>query len=272
MKKIDELIQRYDHIAADADELRAQVKLKMIKTLFEEIKDSKDCAYMEEIIAQFIDILEDLQYTIDIQKTEIAKADGYGPMAHGWISASGEVIRISNPKTNAQLSPDDIPWADDEQVPEVPTFLPQAGEFQTDDQVKKAFTNYLTYHVDRKTKAGKDKPFSVHTIYDYSSRIKVLMEIVFDEWMASNRDGCIPLSEQTVQAGRHFLNAYNNIDILKRYVECKEQELLEISMGLRAAAPDSQKNPLNNIRNLKNTIAALAKFENFRNAVINQFQ
>ena len=264
MKMIDDLIKRYDHPMADVIEFHTQAKLKMIKTLFEEIKDSKDCAYMEEIIAQFVELLEDMQDTIDQQMVEIAQAAGYGPMNNNFMAG-------------AKLNPDDIPWDPEEepaaeQVKEIPSFLPQEGGFQTDDQVKKAFTNYLTYHVERKTKAGKDKPFSVHTIYDYSSRIKVLMEIVYEEWIASNRDGWIQLSEQAVQAGCPFLNAYNNIETLKQYVERKERELYDISMGFSEAAPDSQKNPLNNIRNLKNTIAALAKFEDFRNAVINQLQ
>lgn len=264
MKMIDDLIKRYDHPMADVIEFHTQAKLKMIKALFEEIKGSKDCAYMEEIIAQFVELLEDMQDTIDQQLVEIAKADGYGPMNNNFM-------------TGSKLNPDDIPWDPEEepaneQVKEIPSFLPPEGGFQTDDQVKKAFTNYLTYHVERKTKTGKDKPFSVHTIYDYSSRIKVLMEIVCEEWIASNPDSWIQLSEQTVQAGCPFLNAYNNIDILKQYVERKERALYDISMGFSEAAPDSQKNPLNNIRNLKNTIAALAKFEDFRNTVINQLQ
>jgi hypothetical protein len=94
------------------------------------------------------------------------------------------------------------------------------------------------------------------------------MEIVCEEWIACNRDSWIQLSEQTVQAGCPFLNAYNNIDTLKQYVERKERELYDISMGVREAAPEGQKNPLNNIRNLKNTIAALAKFEEFKNKVL----
>lgn len=262
MKMIDDLIKRYDHPMADVIELHTQAKLKMIKALFAEIKGSKDCAYMGEIIAQFVELLEDMQDTIDQQLVEIAKADGYGPMNNNFMPGS-------------KLNPEGIPWDPEEapankQVKEIPSFLPPEGGFQTDDQVKKAFTNYLTYHVERKTKAGKDKPFSVHTIYDYSSRIKVLMEIVCEEWMVLNQEGWIQLSEQTVQAGCPFLNAYNNIDTLKQYVARKERELSDISMGFREAAPDGQKNPLNNIRNLKNTIAALAKFENFRNAVISR--
>ena len=259
MKIIDDLIQRYDHPMADVTELHTQAKLKMIKTLFEEIKDSKDCAYMEEIIEQFVELLGDMQATIDQQMVEIAQAAGYGPMNNIFM-------------TGAKMNPDDIPWDPEEepaneQVKEVPSFLPQGGAFQTDDQVKKAFTNYLTYHVGRKTKAGKDKPFSVHTIYDYSSRIKVLMEIVCEEWMASNKDGWIQLNEQTLQAGSPFLNAYHNISVLKQYVERKEQELIDISEGLREPIPEGKRTPLDNGRNLTNTKAALVRFEEFKEKI-----
>ena len=147
--------------------------------------------------------------------------------------------------------------------PVVPPCTPPEGGFQSDEQVKKAFTNYLTYHVNRKTKAGKDRPFSVHTIYDYSSRIKVLMEIVCEEWLASNGDSWIQLSEIDLQAGCPFLNAYNNISVLKQYVERKEHELRDISMGLREPMAEDQKSPLDNIRNLNNTSAALVRFEEF---------
>jgi hypothetical protein len=93
------------------------------------------------------------------------------------------------------------------------------------------------------------------------------MEIVCEEWQASNKDGWIRLDVESFRPGCPFLNAYNNIDTLTRYVERKERELYDISMGVREAAPEGKKNPLNNIRNLKNTIAALARFEDFRNKV-----
>ena len=125
MKMIDDLIRRYDHPMADVIEFHTQAKLKMIKALFEEIKDSKDCAYMEEIIAQFVELLEDMQDTIDQQMVEIAKSDGYGPMNNNFM-------------TGSKLNPDDIPWDPEEepaneQVKEVPSFLPPEGGFQTDD-------------------------------------------------------------------------------------------------------------------------------------------
>ena len=257
MKLIDDLIQRYDHPMADAIEFHTQAKLKMIKALFEEIKDSKDCAYMEEIIAQFVELMEGMQDTIDSQLVEIAKADGYGPANHNFM-------------TGVKLTAGDIPWDPEcdptDKVVAPPSYLPPEGGFQTDEQVKKAFTNYLTYHAKRKN----GKTFSTHTSYDYSSRVKVLMEIVSDEWASCNKDTWIPLSEQNLQAGCPFLNAYNNLDALKMYVQRKEQEIREISMGLREPNPDGARNPLNNPRNLGNSTAALTKFEEFKQCIEQQ--
>ena len=258
MGRIDELIQKYVNGSTgneDAD-VFIKVKLKMIRSLFEEIKGSEDRIYMEEIIFKFAEIMDCQQGIIDA-----AKNCGTASVLHGFAA-------------QRELKPEDIPWepecepVEDEPAKDIPSYLPPEDGFQSDEQVKKAFTNYLTYHVNRKTKAGKDKPFSVHTIYDYSSRIKVLMEIACDEWQAGNGYRWIQLSEQTLQAGCPFLNAYNNLPVLKQYIENKEQELRDISMGLREPAPDGQKNPLNNIRNLNNTSAALARFEEFRNSVM----
>ena len=266
MKRIDDLIQRCN-LATGNDEadIYIKVKLKMINSLFEEIKGSEDRIYMEEIISKFAEVVECQQEIISTQLTEIAAAEGYGPSVtqHGFVAQSN-------------FTSDDIPWdpdcESDEEEPakNIPSYLPPEGGFQGDEQVKKAFSNYLTHHVNRKTKAGKDKPFSIHTIYDYSSRIKVLMEIVCEEWKANNGDSWIQLNEQTLFAGSPFLNAYNNIPVLKQYVERKEQELRDISMGIREPAPEGQKNPLNNPRNLNNTSAALARFEEFKSSIDNQ--
>lgn len=259
MKKIDDLIQLYSNRSTGDEEANIfiKVKLKMIRSLFEEIKGSEDRIYMEEIISKFAEIMDCQQEMIDA-----ANNCANNSMLHGFVA-------------QRHLKPEDIPWDPDcepdeeESVKDIPSYLPPEGGFQNDEQVKKAFTNYLTYHVNRKTKAGKDKPFSVHTIYDYSSRIKVLMEIAHNEWRAANRDSWMRLSEENLQAGSPFLNAYNNLPVLKQYVENKEQELREISMGLRRLAPDGMRNPLNNIRNLNNTSAALARFEEFKKAIDN---
>ena len=277
MSKIDELIKRYEHLSTGDDEadIFIKVKLKMIRSLFEEIKDSEDCIYMEEIISKFAEIM-DRQHDIIMDEIMAAAAEaGYGPAQHNWVTASGNRIHstdVSKDSTTRGLTADDIPWGPDcEPVepkdPVVPPYRPPEGGFQNDEQVKKAFTNYLTYHAKRKSGKG----FSTHTSYDYSSRVKVLMEIVCQEWAESNGDSRIQLTEQNLHAGYPFLNAYNNLHVLKEYVERKEQELRDISLGLRQpmSAEEVKRNPLNNQRNLGNTTAALTKFEEFKNKIVN---
>ena len=270
MNKIDDLIRRYNDWSTGDDEadIFIKVKLRMIRSLFDEIKDSEERIYMEEIISKFAEIMDCQHEVIGGLMTEIMADAGYGPMKRNWISASGE----RSPRTTQPiLTADDIPWDPEEvaRANDIPSYLPPEGGFQTDEQAKKAFTNYLTYHVVRKTRAGKVKPFSVHTIYDYSSRIKVLWEIVYGEWKASDRNGQIQLDAQSVVPGCAFLNAYHNLCVLQKYVEMKEVELREISTGLREplSAEDIKRNPLNNVRNLNNTMAALAKLEEFKQSI-----
>ena len=270
MKKIDDLIRKYNDRSTGDEEadIFIRAKLKMIRGLFEQIKGSEDRIYMEEIISKFAEIMDCQQEIIQDEIIAAAAADGYGPPLHGWTSNPNAIP--------GKLTLDDIPWDPDcepeetEVRKEIPSCLPPEGGFRSDEQVKKAFANYLTYHVNRKTKAGKDRPFSVHTVYDYSSRIKVLMEIICEQWRAGNGDCGIQLREQDIQAGCPFLNAYNHIPVLRQYVERKEQELRDVSMGLREPAPEGQKNPLNNVRNLNNTSAALARFEEFKRNIDNQ--
>lgn len=276
MTKIEELIKRYENLSTGNDEADVfiKVKLKMIRGLFEEIKGSEERIYMEEIISKFGEIMDCQQEIIMEGIMADAAAAGYGPPQHNWVDASGNTSRtnsVTSDITSRRLTADDIPYEDEssdtEEIKELPSYLPPEGGFQSDEQVKKAFINYLTHHVERKTKDGKDRPFSVHTIYDYSSRIKCLMEIVCEEWMASNKDGWIQLNEQTLQAGSPFLNAYHNISVLKRYVERKEQELIDISKGYCEPVPEEKRTPLDNGRNLTNTKASLARFEEFKEKI-----
>ena len=269
MSKIDDLIRQYNDRTTGDDEadVLIKVKLKMIRGLFEEIKGSEERIFMEEIISKFAEIMDCQHGVIGGLMTEIMAEAGYGPTQSNWVKNPQQVVR--------KLTADNIPWdpeCDPEEkeilVVDPPSYLPPEGGFRTDEQVKKAFTNYLTYHAKRKN----GKTFSTHTSYDYSSRVKVLMEIVCKEWLESNGDSRIQLNKQNLQAGCPFLNAYNNITALREYVDQKDQELLEISMGLRQPMfpEEVRRNPLNNQRNLGNTTAALAKFEEFKNSIEQQ--
>jgi hypothetical protein len=244
MQKLDDLIKRFDDSMFEGVELHTAAKLKMIRTLFNEIQGSRDIAYMDEIVGQFVEILDYMQDIIEEQTIEIAQNQGYGPMTHSYMAAA--------------------PIAPEQKEQERPSCLPPEGGFQEDDQAKKAFSNYLVYHVERRTKKNQLKPFSSHTIYDYTSRIKVLMEIVQEEW--DNGAEWLQLNPELLREGQPFLNAYHHIPVLREYVIRKEEELMEIAKGIRPA-PEGKKNPLNNSRNLNNTSAALAKFEAFRDYV-----
>ena len=60
MSKIEELIKRYENLSTGNDEADVfiKVKLKMIRGLFEDIKGSEECIYMEEIISKFAEIMD----------------------------------------------------------------------------------------------------------------------------------------------------------------------------------------------------------------------
>ena len=95
MSKIDELIKRYEHLSTGDDEadIFIKVKLKMIRSLFEEIKGSEDCIYMEEIISKFAEIM-DCQHEIIMTDIMVAAAaEGYGPPQHNWVKNPQQVVR-----------------------------------------------------------------------------------------------------------------------------------------------------------------------------------
>lgn len=217
MKKFSELLRQYAQ-ADDVAQLHLQAKLKMIKALYDELEGSKEAAYMDEILEIFSEIVQ---------------------LQQDWLLdlAVGEAKAGSAAVTDA-----DIPWDPEE---EIPSCMPPEGGFRTDAEVKKAFVNYLTYHVDRTTKAGKAKPFSVHTVYDYCSRIKVLWEMVAAE---QQPEECYP--------GCTFLNAFQQPQRLWWYLD-------DVRRGTVQPAPG---NPLSNPRNLGNTTAALTRFMEFKAA------
>lgn len=267
MKLLEDLIRRYDRANADEADIQIKVKLKVINSLFEDLKGSEERIYMEEIITKFVEIMECQDGLYTSSDFDSMYVDRNSTALRGWKSYPNPVSK--------KLTADEIPWDpecpeyEEEKTKNLPPYLPPEGSFQTDNEVKTAFTNYLTYHVERKTKANKIKPFSVHTIYDYCSRIKVLWEIIYSEWLEKNKDTRFPLIEEWIQPGCTFLNAYNNLRTLQVYIDLKTQEINEIECGIREPFSEEElkKNPLNNPKNLRNTIAALYKFEEFRKKI-----
>ena len=244
MKYIEEQIQWYDDHSVRKDDDLIKANLKLIDDLYKNVEYSEDRIFLDKIIATFCEIIEVQRSVIDDLICEAEQGITVAGQQKCVVALVGSVAEEA----------------------ELPSYLPPEGGFQTDEQVKKAFTNYLTYHAKRKN----GKTFSTHTSYDYSSRVKVLMEIVCEEWASRNGDTWIPLGEQNLQVGCPFLNAYNNLHVLRMYVERKEQEIHDISVGLREPNPDGARNPLNNYRNLGNSAAALTKFEEFKQCIEQQ--
>ena len=163
-----------------------------------------------------------------------------------------------------------IPWDEEEDeewenVDRDPShgYMPvSANGFETDDQVKRAFSNYLQYHY--VSKGGKIQGLERCTVNDYVSRAKVLWDKFFKEWDDGELDGKLRASADVLPK-KVFLNIYRNVDVLQEYIEFKKQEIEN-----RAEPFDQDElkaNPLKNSKNLANSMAALKKFESFKLAV-----
>ena len=120
MSKIDDLIRRYNDWSTGDDEadIFIKVKLRMIRSLFDEIKDSEERIFMEEIISKFAEIMDCQHEVIMNEVMAAAAADGYAPPQHNWISATGEQSpRTSRPiSSRPLLTIDDIPNSKGKQV------------------------------------------------------------------------------------------------------------------------------------------------------------
>ncbi len=250
MNKINELIQYYNENDSRKENALIKVNLKLINELIENIEDSQDRLYMDKIISTCMEI-------IDIQREMIHESDysemisaGFGPSYTGFISHPQQTT--DNKSYDIDILRDRNPY------------MPPNGGFQDDAQIREAFANYLKYHVVKK--CGTPKMFADTTVYDYCSRIKVLFEVIFREWQNGILEGKIQMFDEGVIPGKTFLNAYNNIRILDDYIEYKSLEFREIEVGERKpfTSEEMRNNPLNNLRNLCNTTAALAKFREFK--------
>ena len=254
MKCIDELIRSLDGVLVREEDEIIKANLTLIKSLIPKIQNSQKRIYIEKIIDTFCEVVEMQRDLINESDYADAIAAGFGPVdTTAYIPVAQDSIdRLGEFEQEKAMHP----------------FLPPMGEFQSDEQVRKGFYNYLKYHTIKETKSGKQKPLSKYTIYDYCSRIRVLYEMFYKEWQEGKLEGNVSLCEEIILPGKTFLNAYNIIETLRMYVEFKSVEIREnVYLGNQTADTDS-KNPLNNPKNLGNTIAALTKFEDFKKSVL----
>ena len=118
------------------------------------------------------------------------------------------------------------------------------NRFETDKQLKKAFSNYLQYH--------NAKKLSKFTAYDYCSRVKNLWKPFYSDWQNGKLDEIVNFSNEGVVNESPLLNVYNNIYSIMRYVN---EKFLYLEKGTPAH------------KNWANASAALNKFEEFKQMV-----
>lgn len=271
MEIIDKQVAWYTQNANRKEDAYIQEHLKLINNLAEHIENSEDLMFIEKIVSTFCEIMEmQRQVIAELEGMEVESSSrgfglaSIGKTMDGYLSAR-------------RLTADDIPWSEEEEanteidrLRELNSYMPLDGEFKSDDQIKRAFSNYLQYHIEARN--GKPKRLSQTTAYDYSSRIKVLWEVIEREWKEGKLEGIVPFFAECIMPGYTFLNAYNNIQILETYVLYKSSEIRQVENGDKEAftEQDYRKNPLNNPRNLRNSAAALEKFREFKVSVEKQ--
>ena len=229
MDKIDKLIKLYESNSARKESALIELNLKLIKELVGKIAGAQDMIYLDKVVSTFCEVVE-------IQAGVISGLEGNIPS----VSTEECIAMEQNP------------------------YMPPQGGFTDDTQIKKAFVNYLKYHMVKKN--GERKSMADSTAYDYSSRIKVLWEACYTEWKRGMLDSRFSSLSECALQGSTFLNAYLNISVLEEYVRYKGNELKRIEAGDRTpyTAEELKDNPLNNMRNLSNSVAALAKFVEFK--------
>ena len=110
MRQIDEKIKWLEQNATRKEDGLIKAKLKMINHLYDEIENSDDAIFMNEIIKTFLQIMDIQRGVIFDLQIEMESGTGYTPGQHSFVTAYT---------------------------------MPQGG-FQTDKQLQTAFTAFLT--------------------------------------------------------------------------------------------------------------------------------
>lgn len=141
MNKIEQLIKWCDEHNTRKEYVLIKARLKMIRTLCEELSSLEDNRFVEEIIDSFSEIMGIQQEVIDDMKMEYEVS-----------TANVSLMNESEQDKEKRLN----------------NYLPSEAGFQTDKQLARSFSNYLQYH--------NVKKLSKLTAYDYCSRVKNLWE------------------------------------------------------------------------------------------------
>ena len=247
MKCIDEVIKKIQAQASRYDDDYMIAHLELTKKLCEICKDAGEVWYLDKIAQTFCEILEtqqeiiqDLKMEIDLLETREAQMTTVGTRSNYLPALQSTVVA-------------------EKKEPEVPFELPEGGVFKNSNQVKEAFVAYL------KGIIKNGKPLSHTTVYDYSSRINMLFTYFKRERKAGKLEGKLQIEAGNIIDNGSYLSVYNNLELFEAYVKVKEEEIKQREVERRPfSAEELELCPLLNRKNLRNSIAALAKFAEFK--------
>ena len=250
MKYIEEVIKKIQANVSRYDESFAVANLELANKLCEICKDAEDLRYLDKIVQTFCEVLEtqqeiirDLKMEIDSQEMSDAQFTTVG-MRSNYLPTLQSAVVAEKKET------------------EVPFELPEGGVFKNSNQVKEAFIAYL------KGIIKNGKPLSHTTVFDYSSRINMLFTYFEREREAGKLECELQVEEGMFIKKESYLNVYNNLQLFEAYVREKEREIKEREAGKRPfSAEELEVCRLRNPKNLRNSIAALAKFREFKDKV-----
>ena len=194
-----------------------------------------------EIIGQQQDIIDALKAGRNPFDSETGKPMGLSPIGHSNYLPALQSAALSNKKEEA------------------PFEVPEDGKFESSSRVKEAFVAYL------KGIIKNERPLSHTTVYDYSSRINMLFTYFERERKAGKLEGKLQIEAGKIIDNGSYLSVYNNLELFEAYVREKEREIKEREAEKRPfSAEELELCPLLNPKNLRNSIAALAKFREFK--------
>lgn len=250
MKCIDEVIKKMQANVSRYDESFAIANLELANKLCEICKAAEDLCYLDKIVQTFCEVLETQQEIIRDLKMEIDRLE----MSDAQLATVGMRSNYIPTLQSAVVA--------EKKETEVPFELTEGGEFKDSNQVKAAFIAYL------KKIRKNEKPLSETTVYDYSSRIKSLWVYFEKEWKSGMLEGKVQICEEKLKQGETYLNVYNNLELLEKFIEYKGNEIKEReAKGRPFSSEELAQSPLNSYKNVNNCSAALAKFRAFQEIV-----
>ena len=240
MKCIDEVIKKMQAKALGDDGDYMIMLLALADKLCEISKEANAVLYLDKIAQTFCEVLEKQQDII-----------------------VGLKAGTNSVNSGAGVQSNDLPGlqtavGEEKKETEVPFKLPEGGVFKNSNQVKKAFESYL------KGIIKNGHPLSHATVYDYSSRINM----IFTYFDKERKAGKLQIETGKIIDNGSHLTVYNNLEFFEAYVREKEREIKEREAGKRPfSAEELELCRLRNPKNLRNSIAALAKFREFKGKV-----